>query len=93
VLGYFLQSENAQHWEAIQNLASSSNADSADKQLRKYVLEAQRLTSNQRDIRVCVGETTIDGKTYKPGDLVIALFVRTPKLVNEGLKQILTTII
>ncbi|KAJ6007231.1 hypothetical protein N7522_005582 [Penicillium canescens] len=74
VLGYFLQSENAQHWEAIQNLVSSSNADSADKQLRKYVLEAQRLTSNQRDIRVCVGETTIDGKTYKPGDLVIALF-------------------
>jgi hypothetical protein len=81
-LNYFLQEENSQHWEAIQNLSSSSDQESADKELRKYVLEAQRLTSNQRDIRVCVSETTVDDKTYRPGDLVIALFVRMPSPVN-----------
>lgn len=63
-------------------MSSSSNPESADQELRKYVLEAQRLTSNQRDIRVCVSETTVDGKTYKPGDVVIALFVGIPSPVN-----------
>lgn len=79
MLHYFLQDENSHHWEAIQNLASSSSGESADKQLRKYVLEAHRLTSTQRNVRICVGETTIDGKTYKPGDIVACLFVRIPE--------------
>ncbi|KAJ5758694.1 hypothetical protein N7520_005850 [Penicillium odoratum] len=86
VLNYFLQDENSQYWEAIQNLASISNVEAADKELRKYVLEAQRLTSNQRDIRVCVGATTIDGKQYKPGDVVVALFgpaCKDPDAVSE----------
>lgn len=74
-------------------MASSSNTGSADKQLRKYVLEAQRLTSSQRDVRVCVGETTIDGKQYKPGDIVACLFVRIPELLSGLMKQMLTTII
>ena len=33
----------------------------------------------QRDVRICVGETNIDGRTYKPGDVVACLFVRIPK--------------
>ena len=81
-MNYFLQEENSKHWEAIQNLTFSSDPESADQELRKYVLEAQRLTSTQRDIRACVSETTVDGKTYKPGDVVIALFVGIPSPVN-----------
>lgn len=94
MLNYYLQDENSHHWEAIQNLASSPSSESADKKLRKYVLEAQRLTSSQRDIRVCVGETTIDGKQYKPGDIVVCLFVRIPELQSVKLMEsMLTTII
>lgn len=90
MLRFFLQDENSHHWEAIQNLAFSSDFESADKQLRKYVLEAQRLTSSQRTIRICASETTIDGKTYKPGDVIIILFVRIPIILDGLLEQMLT---
>lgn len=74
-------------------MASSSNTGSADKQLRKYVLEAQRFTSSQRDVRVCTGPTTIDGKEYKRGDVVVCLFVRIPEPLSGLMKQMLITII
>ena len=50
--------------------------ESADKTLKQYVLEAQRLTSGQRNLRLCVGQNTIDGRTFNPGDVVVCLFVR-----------------
>lgn len=92
MLHYFIQDENSHYWEEIQKLASSSNKDSADKKLRKYVLEAQRFTSSQRDVRICVGDTTVDGQHYKPGDVVACLFVRIPESLREWTNHMLTTI-
>jgi hypothetical protein len=77
VLSFFLQKENVRHWTDVQNLVNSSNIEAADKTLRQYVLEAQRFTSAQRDIRICAGRTTVDGQVFNPGDLVICLFVCT----------------
>ncbi|KAE8389860.1 heme peroxidase [Aspergillus alliaceus] len=73
VLSYFLQAENSQHWEEIQKLAAGSDVDSANKTLRQYVLEAQRLTSSQRSIRLCAGKAVIDGQKFEPGNLVVCL--------------------
>lgn len=38
-------------------------------------MEAQRLTSSQRDVRVCVQTTVIDGTTLNKGDAAILLLV------------------
>lgn len=70
VLSFYLQEKNTNLWADIQSLAADNSASSY-KKLRQYVREAQRLTSKQRNIRVCVAETTIDGQTFKPGDAVI----------------------
>lgn len=63
---------------------SSWQLESADKTLEQYVLEAQRLTSGQRNLRLCVGQTTIDGRTFNPGDVVVCLFVRVHLNSNEN---------
>jgi hypothetical protein len=75
VLQFFLKEDNSHHWEAIQGLINQSDVNSSDNTLRQYVLEAQRLTSGQRNLRICASETTIDGKTFKPGDAVVSLLV------------------
>ncbi|KAK2731617.1 hypothetical protein FQN57_003270 [Myotisia sp. PD_48] len=74
VLEFFLRQDNSHHLREIQALASSSNDLSANRRLRQYVLEAQRLTSSQRDLRFCVAPTTIDGQEFKPGQVVFALY-------------------
>lgn len=74
VMGYFLQPDNIHHWENIQSLLSSPNKEAADKTLRQYVLEAERLVSNLRGLRVCVGEANHDGQKFVPGDVVLCLF-------------------
>ncbi|KAL2006622.1 hypothetical protein VTN00DRAFT_9290 [Thermoascus crustaceus] len=86
VLSFFFRKENVHLWEQVQNLALSSNIESADKTLRQYVLEAQRLTSSQADLRICVGKTTIDGQTFEPGHPVITLIAnacRDPEVVPD----------
>ncbi|KAI5306174.1 hypothetical protein KEM56_001984 [Ascosphaera pollenicola] len=86
VLSFYLQEGNTKHWADIQNLASDANSSAANKKLRQYVLEAQRLTSKQRNLRVCVSETTIDGQSFKPGDVVIcslAAACKDPEAVPE----------
>ncbi|KAB8078973.1 heme peroxidase [Aspergillus leporis] len=86
VLGYFLQDENSHHWEEIQKLAASSDVNSTNKTLRQYVLEAQRLTSSQRSIRLCAGKAVIDGQSFEPGNLVVCLLgaaCRDPTIVPD----------
>lgn len=75
-LQYFLADGNQEHWTNIQNLARENNDDS-DKIIRKYVLEAQRLTSAQRNLRIVAEATTIDGQAFKKGDSVVCLLVRS----------------
>lgn len=87
-LQYFLADGNQEHWTNIQNLARENNDDS-DKIIRKYVLEAQRLTSAQRNLRIVAEATTIDGQAFKKGDSVVCLLgpaCRDPDVFPKPLK-------
>ena len=44
-----------------------------DATLRLYVLEALRLTTAQRNMRIATQASTIDGKNIKPGEAVLLL--------------------
>lgn len=83
-MSYLLRPENAHHWENIQSLVTSPNREAADKTLQQYVLEAQRLNSNLRGARACVGATQIDGQKFSPGDFVICLFVSARRSQPPG---------
>lgn len=77
MLSFFLADQNSHHWEQVQKLASTPSTDTAaNKSLRQYVLEAQRMTSNQQNIRICTGETTVGDQQIKPGQLVVCSMVR-----------------
>jgi cytochrome P450 len=69
-----LKPERADLWENIQNLVASKSP-TTDSLLKQYVLEAQRMVSTQRNLRVCENSTTIDGQKFNKGDTVICLFV------------------
>jgi hypothetical protein len=77
VLKFFLEPENKQHWAKIQDLVTQNTAQ-ADQMVREYVLEAQRLTSTQRNLRICKQQCTVDGVNYNPGDAIVCLLVRAP---------------
>lgn len=68
---FFLRKENEHIWNEVQKLAKDNN----DKELYLYVLEAQRLTSTQRNMRVATQPATLDGQTVEPGNLVVMLLV------------------
>ncbi|KAL8897030.1 MAG: hypothetical protein Q9207_007419, partial [Kuettlingeria erythrocarpa] len=53
ILDWFLREENAQHWAAVKDLATKNTPD-AFETLKKYVLEAGRLTSFLALVRICV---------------------------------------
>ncbi|KAL8711250.1 MAG: hypothetical protein Q9220_004395 [cf. Caloplaca sp. 1 TL-2023] len=53
ILDWFLRDENAQHWAAVRDLASKDTPE-AFEQLKKYILEAGRLTSFLALVRICV---------------------------------------
>ena len=84
VLGWFLRLENAKHWAAVQQLAAE-NTPKADDTIRAYVLEAQRLTSSQRNLRISkvsrkvssrnVVSKEIEDVQINPGDPVVCLLV------------------
>lgn len=74
MLQYFLLDASKELWSKIQELAKANN-DESDKILKLYVLEAQRLTTSQRNLRVVAESITIDGQTFNKGDAVVCLFV------------------
>ncbi|KAH8587872.1 prostaglandin G/H synthase 2/cyclooxygenase 2, pgh2/cox2 [Bisporella sp. PMI_857] len=72
VLQFFLQLGNSELWERIQDLVAS-NSPTMDSLLKQYVLEAQRMVSRQRNLRICESPVTIDGQKFNKGDTVICL--------------------
>jgi cytochrome P450 len=72
VLQFFFQPQNASHWAKIQDIVSDGGP-TCHQLLRQYVLEAQRMTSRQRNLRICVQDTCVDGQNFKKGDAVICL--------------------
>ncbi|PGH16315.1 hypothetical protein AJ79_01857 [Helicocarpus griseus UAMH5409] len=65
--------ENAEHLEAFRALAKE-NSERADNDLRRYVLEMQRLTAGHVTMRVATQPGTFGAQSYKPGDQIIAYF-------------------
>ena len=53
ILDWFLKAENAQHWAAVQKLATE-DTPAAFETLKKYVLEACRFSSSLALVRVCI---------------------------------------
>ena len=58
----------------MQDLASKNN-EKSDALLRKYVLEAQRMTSHQRNLRIVAETTVIGDKTLQAGQAVVLMIV------------------
>lgn len=76
MLDFFLKKENETIWAQVQNFAAKG--DTAN--IHAYVVEALRLTSNQRNVRVATKETEIDGKVIQPGTPVVFLMVSARSL-------------
>ncbi len=55
ILDWFLRSENTQHWAAVQKLAAKDSPASFET-LKKYVLEAGRLSGFLAAVRICIPE-------------------------------------
>lgn len=71
---FFLLPANVEIWSKVQGLASANN-DESNKAIRQHVLEAQRLTSAQRNLRIVIEDITVDGQAFKKGDQVVCLLV------------------
>jgi linoleate 10R-lipoxygenase len=71
VLEYFLRPENATIWAEVQTIAQKGD----DAALHAYVVEAQRITSTQRNVRVATQATELEGKAIQPGNLVVMMLV------------------
>lgn len=81
ILAFFLKEENIEHWRNVQEFAVQSDSKDeatrakADKNLRDYVFEAQRLTSSQRNLRICSRDTMVGASKFSRGDIIVTLFV------------------
>ena len=53
ILDWFLRDENAQHWAVVKELAKENSSDAFER-LKKFVLEASRLTSFLALVRICI---------------------------------------
>lgn len=71
---FFLQPKNAQIWSNVQNMAEKND----DGGIREYVLEAQRLTTRGRNMRIATKPTKIGEKSIAPGSAVILMLVSIP---------------
>lgn len=69
-------------------MVANSDEEATNNALRQYVLEAQRLTSTQRNVRVCVNRVTIDGQSFNAGDNVVCLFVSTAVRMGSSMASL-----
>lgn len=78
MLSFFLEPGNSELWATVIEIAASAGKgeeDTANRQLRQYVLEAQRLTSYMKDVRVCQEDMELDDIKMNKGDKIIVLTV------------------
>lgn len=76
---FFLKPENASIWTEVQTLAQEGDSQ----KIQAYVMEAQRLTSSQRCMRVAKQPIELEGKIIQPGNYVVMMLVclKFPQLV------------
>lgn len=70
-LEYFLKPGHESIWASIQDLAAKGD----DAGIRRYVLEAQRLTTRGRNLRIAMAPAKIGEKQIAPGNAVLMLLV------------------
>lgn len=68
---FFLAQENRVIWAKVQDLAARDD----HKTLRSYVVEALRLTTSQRDVRIATTSAVIGDQKINPGDAIVLMFV------------------
>ncbi|KAL3474742.1 heme peroxidase [Aspergillus californicus] len=69
VLAFFLRPENASIWTEVQRLARNGQ----DSTLQQYIIEAQRLTTSQRNLRVATQHAELEGQSVSPGTPVVMM--------------------
>ncbi|KAK0716063.1 heme peroxidase [Lasiosphaeris hirsuta] len=69
IMEFFLRPDNASIWSEVQTLVQKSD----EAALSAYVVEAQRLCSSQRNVRVATQATTLEDKSVQPGNLVVMM--------------------
>lgn len=86
ILDWFLKDENTQHWAAVKDLATKDTPEAFEK-IKKYILEAGRLTSFLALVRICmpakgqgaqIKNDQGQNVTIKAGEVVLSNVVRTP---------------
>ena len=80
---FFLRPENEEIWSQVQDLALKGDIV----KLQYYVLEAQRLTSLLRLARFPTQPTEVEGKSVRPGDILILNAVSGPLESSEKKKK------
>ena len=68
---FFLKPENVNIWSRVQEIAANDD----DEGIRKYVLEAQRLTTRGRNMRIATTSTKIGERSITPGSAVVLMLV------------------
>lgn len=77
ILHYLLvEDETSTHLAEFQSRVRQ-NTPQAEKELRRYVLEIQRITTYKRSLRVVTTACTVDDVSFKPGDYAMVDFVST----------------
>ncbi|SPO03647.1 related to linoleate diol synthase [Cephalotrichum gorgonifer] len=79
ILEYFLRPENATIWSEVQNIAKKGD----DAALHAYVIEAQRLTSTQRTVRIAMQPAELEGKKIEPGNVVVLMLGEAGRKPSE----------
>ncbi|KAL7952081.1 heme peroxidase [Trichoderma barbatum] len=69
VMEFFLRPENAIIWAEVQTLSQEGDS----KLIQSYVVEAQRLTSSQRNVRIATQPIDLEGKSIQPGNVVVMM--------------------
>lgn len=77
---FFLRPENEKIWSQVQDLASKDDIF----QLQNYVSEAERLVSQLRVARFAAQPTEVEGKSVRPGDMLVLNIVSVKLKSSEN---------
>ena len=72
---FFLKPDKVEIWSQVQDMAASDD----DGGIRKYVLEAQRLTTRGRNMRIATKPMKVGEKSIAPGSAVVLMLVSIPR--------------
>ncbi|KAL7919043.1 heme peroxidase [Trichoderma austrokoningii] len=69
VMEFFLRPENESIWAEVQTFSQEGDCQ----KIQAYVMEAQRLTSSQRNMRIAMQPIELEGQSIQPGTPVVVM--------------------